>query len=505
MGLIDRKLIEREMDYWRIPGAALALVRDGVPDEYECFGLRDIENGLPFDEDTLFCIASCSKSMTAEMIGSLVAEGVLDYDKPISEYLPEFQLFDPEASKNFTLRDMLCHRTGFGANDVLWPSARADLARRIRYVEPCGVFRDKSLYSNVIYALVGYVAEAVTGMTWPELMRKYVFEPIHMDSTSCTTAEMVSAPDRAIPYYVEEFKPVRKEFWNIDGGGPAASVNTTIRDFAKWLRFNIAGGVNEDGVRVIPEAQFREIHSPQMYYKDFIDDDKYPCHYYCMGWRSGEYRGHRFLKHSGKIEGFSSFQVYLPDEKIGVCMMANIHTPATEFEFSMTYTILDAALGEKPVGWARAWRRKGFEDADHAPLACYLENREDVAAMKLCQEIKGLPATHPLKDFAGEYENPGHGPVSVRFDDDRVGDGRLLLHYRDQELPLRHYGADSFVMDGVLTDTLTLSVPVTFVTDDFGDVIKVKICYEKQTNDIVFIKKKPDGGKNDHQQIQAGR
>ncbi|MGI6177209.1 MAG: serine hydrolase [Eubacterium sp.] len=491
MGFIDRDLIEREMKYWRIPGAGFAAVGDGFPTEYECFGLRDIENRLPFDEDTLFCIASCSKSMTAEMIGSLVAEGVLDFDRPISEYLPEFQLFDPEASKNFTLRDMLCHRTGFGANDVLWPCDRADLAKRIRYVEPCGVFRDKSLYSNVIYALIGYVAEAVTGKSWPQLMQEYVFDPIHMDATSCTAEKMLAAEDRAIPYYVEEFEPVRKEFWNIDGGGPAASVNTTIKDFAKWLKFNIAGGVNEDGVRVIPEAQFREIHSPQMYYKDFIDDDKYPCHYYCMGWRYGEYRGHRFLKHSGKIEGFSSFQVYLPDEKVGVCMMANIHTPATEFEFSMTYSILDAILREEPKDWAHAFRPKGAEDAAHAPLECYLTNRENVAALKLCREIDGLPPNHALSDFAGEYANPGHGPASVRFD---AGENRLYLHYRDQEFPLRHYGADSFVMDGVLTDTLTLSVPVTFVSDEFGDVIKVKICYEKRTNDIVFVKKKTDGG-----------
>ena len=91
MTYIDRELVEREMKYWRIPGAALAVVGDGIEEEFECFGFRDRENGLPFDEDTLFCIASCSKAMTSALIARLVAEGTLDYDKPVNSYIPEVQ------------------------------------------------------------------------------------------------------------------------------------------------------------------------------------------------------------------------------------------------------------------------------------------------------------------------------------------------------------------------------------------------------------------------------
>ena len=171
MGYIDREKLQKEIDYWRIPGCAVTVFGDGW-EETACLGYRDREGGLAFDEDTLFCVASLSKSMTSGLIAALVAEGTLDYDRPIKEFLPEFQLWDREASEKFTLRDMLTHSTGFGAHDILWPADRAELAKRMRYIEPMDRFRGRPIYSNVIYALIGYVAEAVTGKTWPALMQE---------------------------------------------------------------------------------------------------------------------------------------------------------------------------------------------------------------------------------------------------------------------------------------------------------------------------------------------
>lgn len=480
MAYIDRELVEREMKYWRIPGAALAVVGDGIEEEFECFGFRDRENGLPFDEDTLFCIASCSKAMTSALIARLVAEGTLDYDKPVNSYIPEFGLFDPDASESFTLRDMLCHRTGFGAHDVLWPADRGELARRMRYIEPCDTFRGRSLYSNVIYALIGYVAEYVTGKTWPDLMKEYIFEPLHMDRTTCTAEGIIHDPDMAQPYYVIDGENVKVPFWNIDGGGPAASVNTTIRDFAKWLRFNIAGGVNEDGIRLIPEGIFADMHSPQIEYKDFLPADKYPCDSYCMGWRDGQYKGHRFQKHSGCIEGYCSFQMFMPDDRIGVLVMLNIQGPAASFSHSMAYTIIDKVLKLGNEDWPHLFH----DDGERAPLSSYLGFYTDVASQRLSRSLEGLPMTVPESAFTGEYLNPGHGTVRVYSQEDR-----LMLHYRDQDLPLRHWGADAFIMENVKADTQTMKVPVTFIKNEFGEVIKVAIGYEPQVEDIIFIRR----------------
>ena len=86
----------------------------------------------------------------------------------------------------------------------------------MRYIEPCDTFRGRSLYSNVIYALIGYVAEYVTGKTWPDLMKEYIFEPLHMDRTTCTAEGIIHDPDMAQPYYVIDGENVKVPFWNIE-------------------------------------------------------------------------------------------------------------------------------------------------------------------------------------------------------------------------------------------------------------------------------------------------
>ena len=80
---INRERIQKEVDYWRIPGMALTLIQEGQPDQIACFGYRDVEKQLPVTPDTLFCVASCSKSMTAALIACLVDEGKLDWDVPV--------------------------------------------------------------------------------------------------------------------------------------------------------------------------------------------------------------------------------------------------------------------------------------------------------------------------------------------------------------------------------------------------------------------------------------
>ncbi len=479
MGYIDRDLLQREIDYWRIPGCAVTVFGDGF-EETACLGYRDVEAGLPFDEDTLFCVASLSKSMTSVLIARLVAEGILEYDRPIREYLPEFQLWDPEASAQFTLRDMLCHRTGFGYHDILWPMDRAELARRIRYIEPLDRFRNRALYSNVIYALIGYAAEAVTGRTWPDLMQEYVFDPLGMTRTNCVMEGIVHDPDRAEPYYVLGGKQVKVPFWNIDGGGPAASVNTTIKDLRTWLRFHIDGGKTAAGEQLIPKEIFDQIHSVQMPYPEGLPEDKFPCNAYGMGWRVGAYRGHPFHKHTGKIEGYSSFQGYLSDERVGVAIMLNLHNPAQGFQLATVYGLLDKVLGLPDAGWPL--RFHGTEA--HPEEAAYMDCFQDIAGKRLAGEGGG-PMPRPLADYTGDYENPGHGPIAVREEN-----GGLLLHYRDQTLPLLHWGGDTFIMENARADTQTLRLPVTFLENGVREVIKVKIPYEPEVQDIIFIREK---------------
>ncbi len=154
-----KAFIDRERRYWRVPGLAVVLIQPGGPDQILCLGWRDTEKRLPVNAETQFCIASCSKSMTAAMLARLADAGKLDLDVPVRAYAPDLLMKDEETAAKMTLRDMLCHRTGLGGHDALWPgqTTRDELARRIRYLQPNMKFRERAQYSNLLYAMAGYV------------------------------------------------------------------------------------------------------------------------------------------------------------------------------------------------------------------------------------------------------------------------------------------------------------------------------------------------------------
>ena len=164
--ILTDEFVNRELQWWNVPGVTLGICQGGKTIQTDGFGYRDIGKKLPMTGDTLGGIASCSKSFCSAVIASLVDEGVLDYDRPVHEYLPELEFYDPTATRECTLRDMLCHRTGIVGHDAMWPDAaitRKEYLRRIRFLEPNKPFRYEAQYSNTIYNLIGIIAEEVTG------------------------------------------------------------------------------------------------------------------------------------------------------------------------------------------------------------------------------------------------------------------------------------------------------------------------------------------------------
>lgn len=466
---------------------AVVLIKEGQPDQIECFGYRDVDKQLPITPDTLFCIASCSKSMTVALIARLVDEGKLDWDVPVTQYVPYFRMWDEEADRNMTLRDLLCHRTGLAPHDALWPgtATREELMKRIRYLKPIHKFREVSEYNNLLYAMVGHVAEYVTGERWPQLMAKYIFEPLSMNRTGCLAKEITLDSDHAEPYRIDQGMQKQIPFWNVDLAGPAASINSTAADMAKWIHFQMERGRTADGKQLISSETFAEMHKPHMKIKDGAGaaGGGFPAHSYCLGWRAGDFRGHPMEKHSGKIEGYSTFQAFLPEEKIAVIILTNFHEPSTPIFYSTLYTLLDQALGYEDVHW-----EKNFRDENAHPVeSVYHDCEEDLTAGRLDEDIKGEEATVCWSKLIGVYQNPGYGRVTVNLTTEEE-ETKLMLHYRDQNLPLHHWGKNQYWMDGVREDINLFKMPVTFIIEDDNVVAGVNISYEPMVEDICFKK-----------------
>ncbi|WP_130862339.1 serine hydrolase domain-containing protein [Bacilliculturomica massiliensis] len=498
-------LIRREMAYWSVPGLALAVVRDGKEPETAAFGWRDQEAALKAETDTLFGVASCSKSMTAAMIAVLCGQGVLDLDVPVRRYAEELKFYDEEATRSATLRDMLCHRTGLGGHDGVWPDSisRRELAERLRYLRPSAPFRSRFQYSNLVYAMAGYVAERAAGSSWETLMRELIFEPLHMDRTRCTAEELRTDPNHAGPYQMIDGALRRLPVWNVDLAGPAASVSSTAEDMGRWLQFQLEGGRTPEGRQLISEELFAELHRGQIDYPDSsgMGEGFFPCDRYGLGWASGRYRERRFQKHTGKIDGYSSIQAYLPDEKIGVAVLMNLHSPAVPIFYTLVYTILDQALGLPDVGWAQR-----FHTAEPPAPDLYRDCELDLTGEieKIVWEAEAAQRTG-WEDYGGVYENPGYGRLTVRCsrkgredggDKDGGGKSRLFIDFRDmKDLPAVWLGEDRFRVDGVKEDIYTMKIPLTFFRADRAEregrdkaVRGLRFRLEPMVEEIEFIK-----------------
>ena len=483
LGHIDEARIRQIMEYWQVPGMALGVIRDGEPDEIQCFGWRDKENGLEVNEDTQFCIASCSKSMNAAMIVALADEGILDLDAPVTTYAPELQMWDPETNPNMSLRDMLCHRTGLAGYDIMWPEplGRQNMAERMRYLKPNKPFREKSQYSNLIYAMSSYVAERASGMSWPQLMQKYIFDPLEMTRTTCTAAGIAEDDNHAFGYQVlQDGQLAKLPFWDMDMSSGAATVNSTVKDMLKWVHYHHSGGKTPDGRQLISPDLFRQMHQPQIAYDDTgrPDGDCYCCTGYGLGWRTGTYCGRPFQKHTGKIEGYSSIQAYMPDDRIGIVILINLHTPANPIFYPLIYSFADGIFGEDDHGWLARFCDESEAPALHLFTDCF----HDLTEGQHKEENRGKAFAGDVDDWCGAYHDPGYGRMVL----ERDCEGKLMLQFRDQCLEVHHWGENQFWMEGVKADTETFKVPVTLLKED--NRYLVSIWYEPVYEPVRFIR-----------------
>ena len=134
--------------------------------------------------DTLFAIGSSSKAFTTFVLGTLVDEGKIEWDKPARNYIPWFKLFDPSMTERLSVRDLVTHRSGLPRHDLVWynnfDASRESLVRKLAYLEPSADLREKWQYNNLMYLTAGYLTEVITGKSWEDAVRDRVLNPLGM-------------------------------------------------------------------------------------------------------------------------------------------------------------------------------------------------------------------------------------------------------------------------------------------------------------------------------------
>ena len=448
--------INSSMKDWKVPGAAVAIVKDQSVVYMKGFGVRELGKSDPVTPDTLFDIGSCTKAFTSAAIAMLVDDGKMKWDGKVNEYIPFFHLHDPLADEDVTMRDLLTHRTGVPSTDLLWyvfpEASREQLIRRLADAHPNAGFRTKFQYQNVMYVAAGYAVGEVAHSTWDDFVRTRIFQPLGMNASDTSSIDAEKSPDHATPHEQDPDGSVKVIPWhNIDNAGPAGSINSSARDMAKWMTLQLNNG-KFDGKQLISEKNMREMQSPQMVIElggeiptVFFPDSTQLS--YGLGWFVQQYRGHQLILHAGDIDGFSTMVVLIPEIHTAYFVVINL---GSSYRQALSYEIADRLLGLPDAGW----------NAHFKKLEADLTAEQKSHASNW--ETKRTPGTHPSRDlpaYAGTYQNPEYGEAEVVLENQK-----LALHFHSINSDLDHFQYDTFVVK------FGRKTRLTFCLDNDGNV-----------------------------------
>lgn len=471
--------VEKAMKAWEVPGLALAIVKNDSVIYLKGYGVRELGKPEAVTPRTLFAIGSTSKAFTAALMAMLVDSGKVKWDDHVTQHLPWFQLYDPYATREMTIHDLLSHRSGLGRGDLLWYGsglARDSVVRAVRELKPTWSFRSHFGYQNIMFLTAGQLEAAVAGENWDHLVRQRIFEPLGMVSTGTSVHDLPLGGDVASPHEKVDGKVIPIAWRDIDDIGPAGSINSSVTDMARWVRFQLDDGVIPSGGssgagaakaapgrRLISHAAMREMHSPQTVITITEEGEKLNpwSHFsaYGLGWFLLDYRGNQVIHHGGNIDGFSAEVDLVPEQKLGIVILTNMN--GTALRDALPYAIYDRFLGVKD---GKDWS------------AAYLEERQRMLAradsMKAKVEaahVKGTKPSLPLERYAGAYADSLYGPLTVTVEKDHLVATRNAAFVGD----LEHWHYDTF--RAVWRDHTLGKNFFSFTIDPMGKVVSVRI------------------------------
>ncbi|MCX6560260.1 MAG: serine hydrolase [Candidatus Aminicenantes bacterium] len=465
-------LAVRAMAELKVPGLAVAAVQGGRLVYAQGFGFRDLAGRLPVTPHTIFGIGSCSKAFTATTMGILADEGKLDWDKPVRVYLPDFVLSDPVASERLTPRDLITHRTGLPRHDHVWirsPFTRREMFERLRFLDFSRDIRQVYQYNNLMVMTAGYLVGTIAGSSWEAFAQARILDLLGMTETDFSTDVSQKAADFSKSYTLVKDKVDEFPFYSADALGPAGSINSSVLDMTRWMLANLNKGKYGEALdkTLISEKQLAQIQAPQTVVPDAPRYAELFYASYGMGWRVSSYRGHLLVSHGGAIMGFSAMVGLLPQDGIGVVLLNNLED--TALNGPLAYNILDRLLGLEPVDWMQRVRDEAAKSAADAEQA----KREPDKDRKL-----GTSPSHALAEYAGAYEHPAYGTISVS-----LADGALKADFHQRTFVLEHYHYDVFRMKN---DWMGAEYKIAFSLDRKGDIEAMEIPFEPSVKDIVF-------------------
>lgn len=486
-------LINKTRAAFDVPGISVGVLKDGNVVYSKGHGVRSLKNNLPADDKTLFGIASNSKGFTCIALAMLVDENKLSWDDKVRKYIPEFTLYNPFVSEEFTIKDLVTHRSGLtlGAGDLMFfPEGGKftiqDIIHNVRYLKPESSFRSKFQYNNNMYNIAGEVLRRVSGKTWEEFIETRILKPVGMISSTASYNRVKNNTNIIDAHAPVDGKVVAiPHDWNTLAN-PAGGIMSNVADMLVWAEFLMNDGVTKDGKRLISKEQLHQVFSLQIPIATAAKnayDTKFSG--YGLGYFLSDIKGYQQITHTGGLIGTVTQFILIPGLKLAIVVLTNQQSGAA-FN-TISNTVKDSYLGISNRDWLTTYSNSTIKFNKHSDSL-------KAAVYKQVQQMQGSPHNLPKKEqIAGTYKDNWFGNIYITSVGNKLRiacensprlKGELLPYNYNTYIAKwddRSYDADAYVVFGFNENGKAQSIsmkPISPITDfsfDFEDLAPVRV------------------------------
>lgn len=319
---------------WNLPGMAYAIVQNGKVIHIKCLGYGNLDKKTKINQDTVFRIASLSKTFTAVLAAKIKKKYDFNFEEKIIKSLPHIEFKEIEKANKITIADLLKHTTGFPVrgftnlvenNKVEYHHIHKEIKTQA-FTHMPGI---KYNYQNYMYNLVADILESKTGRSFSDLIKEEITDKAEMTNTSVGFDSYLYSDNKAWPHtrmsklkYKISYPDLNSNYYKLPAAG---GINSTIKDMAKWLQI-IMGEKPE----IISQNDLSILQKPYIA-TNFAEETCWNkssliASHYGYGFRVHNYGGDVIIHHGGAIQGFRTSIAFVPGKKIGIVILSNANS-----------------------------------------------------------------------------------------------------------------------------------------------------------------------------------
>jgi CubicO group peptidase (beta-lactamase class C family) len=407
-------LVAKTMRTFKVPGIAVAVVRANKIVHCKGYGVSSIATKQKVDANTLFGIASNSKAFTTAALGILVDEKKLAWDDKVIDYIPEFRLYNPYVTEEFTIRDLLTHRSGLGlgAGDLMiWPGPNTftlnDIIHNLRFLKPVSGFRTKFDYDNLLYIVAGEIVARVSKMSWEDFIETRIMHPLGMTGSVAAFSRLKDKSNVIDPHAPVNgvIQVINRDFSEV--GDAAGGIYSNISDLCKWIMMQMNDGKYGDKQEY--QLFSKDVHETMWTLQTSIpvrSGAPYYTHFYGygLGWFLSDVCGYKQVAHTGGLGGMVTQVTLIPEKKLGIIVLTN--QQSGEAFKTITNTIKDTYLGQKRIDWNKQYSMLVDQEIQNA-------KKITDAIWKDVEQHENNAAQSTASLYTGSYTDKWFGEVVI--------------------------------------------------------------------------------------------